>query len=302
MDSVADLVAARRRGRADPRQRPPGGQPAGQERARRATSYPRCRSTGAARRPRRRSGCVLMNALDDALRARGIDRPTRHGGHPRPGRRRRPRLRAAHQADRALPAVPRRPPCSSSTARPGRTAARRAGAAWSPRPSRARSSTRRPCRPCVGGRLRRRRQRRRRHPGGPRGRPGAARRRGGHRQGPRRGPARPHGRSRRARHRHRRLARRAPLRHPGRRAARPGHASTRMRALAAEGHFASGSMGPKVDAACRFVEQGGRYARHHRPDHDRRRGRPAAPPAPSSSPTDRDRAGRDHPEQGEPDA
>ncbi|MGZ4487236.1 MAG: carbamate kinase, partial [Nocardioides sp.] len=32
---------------------------------------------------------------------------------------------------------------------------------------------------------------------------------------------------------------------------------SRMRALAAEGHFASGSMGPKVDAACRFVEQGG---------------------------------------------
>jgi carbamate kinase len=31
----------------------------------------------------------------------------------------------------------------------------------------------------------------------------------------------------------------------------------RMRALAAEGHFASGSMGPKVEAACRFVEQGG---------------------------------------------
>lgn len=30
-----------------------------------------------------------------------------------------------------------------------------------------------------------------------------------------------------------------------------------MRALAAEGHFASGSMGPKVDAACRFVERGG---------------------------------------------
>ncbi|TKV57740.1 carbamate kinase [Nakamurella flava] len=34
----------------------------------------------------------------------------------------------------------------------------------------------------------------------------------------------------------------------------------RMRELAAEGHFASGSMGPKVDAACRFVEQGGRRA------------------------------------------
>ena len=35
---------------------------------------------------------------------------------------------------------------------------------------------------------------------------------------------------------------------------------SRMRELAAEGHFASGSMGPKVDAACRFVEQGGRRA------------------------------------------
>ncbi len=34
----------------------------------------------------------------------------------------------------------------------------------------------------------------------------------------------------------------------------------RMRELAAEGHFASGSMGPKVEAACRFVEQGGSQA------------------------------------------
>jgi carbamate kinase len=33
-----------------------------------------------------------------------------------------------------------------------------------------------------------------------------------------------------------------------------------MRSYAAEGHFASGSMGPKVDAACRFVEQGGSRA------------------------------------------
>ncbi|MFG1920636.1 carbamate kinase [Cryptosporangium sp. NPDC048952] len=31
-----------------------------------------------------------------------------------------------------------------------------------------------------------------------------------------------------------------------------------MRKLAAEGHFASGSMGPKVEAACRFAENGGR--------------------------------------------
>jgi carbamate kinase len=30
-----------------------------------------------------------------------------------------------------------------------------------------------------------------------------------------------------------------------------------LRALAAEGHFASGSMGPKVEALCRFVEAGG---------------------------------------------
>ena len=35
---------------------------------------------------------------------------------------------------------------------------------------------------------------------------------------------------------------------------------SRLRELAAEGHFASGSMGPKVDAACRFVVNGGRYA------------------------------------------
>jgi carbamate kinase len=33
-----------------------------------------------------------------------------------------------------------------------------------------------------------------------------------------------------------------------------------MRGHAADGHFASGSMGPKVDAACRFVEQGGSRA------------------------------------------
>src|SRR6478609_3940756 len=33
-----------------------------------------------------------------------------------------------------------------------------------------------------------------------------------------------------------------------------------LRAYAAQGHFASGSMGPKVDAACRFVEAGGARA------------------------------------------
>ena len=34
----------------------------------------------------------------------------------------------------------------------------------------------------------------------------------------------------------------------------------RMREHLAEGHFAGGSMAPKVEAACRFVEQGGRHA------------------------------------------
>jgi carbamate kinase len=34
----------------------------------------------------------------------------------------------------------------------------------------------------------------------------------------------------------------------------------RMRDLAGAGHFASGSMGPKVEAVCRFVEQGGTRA------------------------------------------
>ncbi len=33
-----------------------------------------------------------------------------------------------------------------------------------------------------------------------------------------------------------------------------------IRGYAADGHFAAGSMGPKVEAACRFVEQGGRRA------------------------------------------
>ncbi len=35
---------------------------------------------------------------------------------------------------------------------------------------------------------------------------------------------------------------------------------SQLRAYAAEGHFASGSMGPKVDAVCRFVENGGQRA------------------------------------------
>ena len=40
-----------------------------------------------------------------------------------------------------------------------------------------------------------------------------------------------------------------------------------MREHLGEGHFAGGSMAPKVDAACRFVEQGGRHAAITRLDH-----------------------------------
>ena len=36
--------------------------------------------------------------------------------------------------------------------------------------------------------------------------------------------------------------------------------ASELRAHLADGHFGSGSMGPKVEAACRFVEQGGRHA------------------------------------------
>ena len=42
-----------------------------------------------------------------------------------------------------------------------------------------------------------------------------------------------------------------------------------MRAIAADGQFASGSMGPKVEAAVRFVEQGGDRAVITSLQHDR---------------------------------
>jgi len=51
-----------------------------------------------------------------------------------------------------------------------------------------------------------------------------------------------------------------------------------LREHAAAGHFASGSMGPKVDAACRFVEQGG--ARAVITDLDHLAEAVTAPPAP----------------------
>jgi len=44
-------------------------------------------------------------------------------------------------------------------------------------------------------------------------------------------------------------------------------AVSRLREHLVEGHFASGSMGPKVEAACRFVEQGGRHTAITELDH-----------------------------------
>ena len=141
MAAVAELVAARRRRRGHPRQRPPGRQPAGQERARRGR-----RTAGAAGLVRRPDPGDARLRADGRARRRAAPRAASTGaradrGHPHPGRRRRPRLHPADQADRALPAGRRGRACSSSTARPGRTAARRAGAGSSPRPSRSRSST-----------------------------------------------------------------------------------------------------------------------------------------------------------------
>ena len=129
----------RARGRPHPRQRPAGRQPARQERA---------------RRPRRPAGPARLVRRPDA----GHDR-VHHPRHPRAGPRR-PRARPT-RSPRWSPArwwtpttrgSPRRPSrsagsCpttrpgrSSSTARRGRTAATRAGAASSPPPSPSRSS------------------------------------------------------------------------------------------------------------------------------------------------------------------
>ena len=80
------------------------------------------------------------------------------------------------------------------------------------------------------------------------------------------------------------------------RAARARSRSRGCARYAAEGHFASGSMGPKVDAACRFVEDGGTRAVITSLDHivdavdrrrrHRRRPRPRRPmpDQPSASP------------------
>ncbi len=165
-------------------------------------------------------GFVLMEALDFATAAARPLPALGRAGHPHPGRRRRPGLLAADQADRPL--VVRRGGGPADRARRALGGPRRQGLAPAGRVARApgdpgRAGGARPGRRGVRGH----RQRRRRDPGGARSRR-AARRRGGHRQGPRRGAARPHGRRRHPGHRHRRPQRRPPLRHARGRAARPG--------------------------------------------------------------------------------
>ena len=133
----------RRRRRADPRQRPPGRQPAGQERARRGrgaartAGLVRCTDAGHDRLPHhgRPRPCARRRAASTGSVGDARD------AHPR--RRRGPRLRPPDQADRPLPAG-REAARSSSTDRPGKTGARVAGGGSSRRRTRSRSSTRRP--------------------------------------------------------------------------------------------------------------------------------------------------------------
>ena len=141
MERVADLVGQRGRRAADPRQRAPGGQPAGEERA------------GGARRPARPARLVRRadpghDRLPRARRAGGSARRPRcrpagrDRGDAHPRRRRRPRLRAADEAHRPLPAGG--PGACPDGARPDLGGPGRAGAgvAWSRHPNRRRSSTR----------------------------------------------------------------------------------------------------------------------------------------------------------------
>ena len=83
----------------------------------------------------------------------------------------------------------------------------------------------------------------------------ARRRRGGHRQGLRQRAARPRGRGRPVRDGHRRRRRVRAVGDAGAAAARARHAGG-----AARLDFAAGSMGPKVEAAMRFVEATGKRA------------------------------------------
>ena len=261
MAAVADLLAAGRRRRAHPRQRPPGRQPAGQERARRG------------RRPAGAAGLVRRPDPGHA-RLRADERARR--------RARRARRRPAYAppwspAPWSTPTTPASPRPTKPIGRflpaeeaallveHGETWEDRGEKGWrrvvaSPEPleildaaGRA-GAGRRPASSC--------RQRRRRDPRRPRATTarcagveavidkdlGAAllARTVDGRRARHRAPTSPN----------------AVLRY-GTPEAEPigtGHRRASCARYAADGHFASGSMGPKVDAACRFVEQGGTRA------------------------------------------
>ena len=230
-------------------------------------------------------GFVLMNALEAALAERGVDAAYGGAGDPRARRRRRPRLPEADQADRPVPPRRARRPCWSSTARRGRTAARRAGGASSPRPSRSRSSTRRPCRrwsrpgssssptAAAGSRS----------SATPTARCAASRRSSTRTSAPRCSARTVDGR--RARHRHRRPARRAALRHPRGRRRRHRRRVDQMRGLRRRGPLRQRLDGTQGRRRLPVRRAGRLAVRHHRPRPPHRR-RSTATAAPSSRPID----------------
>ena len=158
----------RRRGRPHPRQRPAGGQPAGQERAGRAR-----RAAGAAglvRRadpgdhrlhPRRRAGRRAADARARTAPSAALVTRTLVDGDD-------PGFREPDQAGRPLPPAGGGATADRRTARCGRTAARRAGAGSSPRPSRSRSLDVGPRSPRWSRPASSSSRRRRRHPRGAR--------------------------------------------------------------------------------------------------------------------------------------
>ena len=277
-DQIAAVAVAMERGRRPGRGRPRASSSPTATARRSATCWSRtssprpscrrCRWTGAAPRPRRTLGFILMNALDAAL-GRARRRPRRCAAlvtrtlvdRDDPGF-----TQPTKPIGRFLPRERGRS-CSSSTARPGRTAARRAGAAWSPRPSRSRSSTRRPVHALVDAGFVVVAQRRRRHPG--RARRATARCAASRRSSTRTSAPPCSARTverRRARHRHRRRPRRRSATAPPRPSRSAGSTVARdARRTPPTGHFASGLDGPEGRGGLPVRRAPGGPRGHHRP-------------------------------------